>query len=112
MPATKCFWIRPRPQKRKTKNPFVREDSFEMSIDEEEKRIREAIDRSLNEWGVDRGSRASFCDMLMKRALLYHGRAKNSPLDFSDIRDRHLPTDPKEAIYHVLKESYFDRQDI
>ena len=83
-----------------------------MSIDKEEKRIRGAIDRSLGEWGVNRTTRDSFCDAAIDRALLYHGKARDSPLDFSTIKDQHLSTDPKEAINHVLKESIRETEEM
>ena len=79
-----------------------------MKLDEEGKLILEAIDRSLEEWGVDRNQHAKFCEAARRCALQYHGKPRENPLDLNALRDRHLSADPKYAIKHVLTQTILE----
>lgn len=69
----------------------------------EEDRIREAMELTQKEWGVNLKNHSRFCQKALNRALKYTQREKDTnPLNMAELENNHLPVDPIEAVRHVL----------
>ena len=79
-----------------------------MSCQEEERRIRRAMELSLDLWAVSRCDNPGFRRAALEQALEFCGKKQVFPLDFSELGSQSLPSGTKGSIHYVLKMALMD----